>query len=66
MLKAAGLPAEPGGTNPLNRHVAGLPAGLLAKALGLGGGAFTLDAACASSIYAVKLACDELLSGRAT
>ena len=52
-------------THPLNRYVAGLPAGLLAKGLGLGGGSFTLDAACASSLYAIKLACDELLAGRA-
>src|SRR5688572_32671676 len=53
------------GTHPLNRYVAWLPAGLLAKGLGLGGGSFTLDAACASSLYAIKLACDELLAGRA-
>jgi acyl transferase domain-containing protein/3-hydroxymyristoyl/3-hydroxydecanoyl-(acyl carrier protein) dehydratase len=53
------------GTNPLNRYVAGLPAGVLAKALGLGGGSYTLDAACASSLYAIKLAADELLAGRA-
>ena len=52
-------------TEPLNRYVAGLPAGLLARALGLGGGAYTLDAACASSLYAVKLAADELRAGRA-
>ena len=52
-------------THPLNRYVAGLPAGVLAKALGLGGGSFTLDAACASSLYAIKLAADELLAGRA-
>ena len=52
-------------TEPLNRFAAGLPAGLLAKALGLGGGAYTLDAACASSLYALKLAADELLAGRA-
>ncbi len=52
-------------TDPLNRYVAGLPAGLLAKSLGLGGTSFTLDAACASSLYAIKLACDELASGRA-
>jgi len=52
-------------TNPLNRYVAGLPAGLLAHALGLGGGSTTLDAACASSLYAIKLAVDELLAGRA-
>ncbi|MCK4623420.1 MAG: acyltransferase domain-containing protein [Desulfuromonadales bacterium] len=51
--------------NPLNRYVAGLPAGLLAKALGLGGTCFTLDAACASSLYAIKLAVEELVSGRA-
>ncbi|NVN91186.1 MAG: type I polyketide synthase [Desulfuromonadales bacterium] len=51
--------------NPINRYVAGLPAGLLAAALGLGGGSCTLDAACASSLYAIKLAASELLSGRA-
>jgi acyl transferase domain-containing protein/3-hydroxymyristoyl/3-hydroxydecanoyl-(acyl carrier protein) dehydratase len=50
---------------PLNRYVAGLPAGVLADALGLGGSCFTLDAACASSLYAIKLAVDELLAGRA-
>ena len=48
-----------------NRYVAGLPAGILAKALGLGGGTFTLDAACASSLYALKLAAEELWAGRA-
>ncbi len=32
--------------------------------VGLGGGAYTLDAACASSLYAVKLAADELTAGR--
>ncbi|MFO0952254.1 MAG: beta-ketoacyl synthase N-terminal-like domain-containing protein [Isosphaeraceae bacterium] len=52
-------------TAPLNRFAAGLPAGLIARALGLGGTAYTLDAACASSLYALKLAADELLSGRA-
>jgi len=51
--------------NALNRYVAGLPAGILAQALGLGGGNCTLDAACASSLYAIKLAVDELLAGRA-
>ncbi|WP_422924393.1 beta-ketoacyl synthase N-terminal-like domain-containing protein [Singulisphaera sp. PoT] len=52
-------------TDPWNAYVAGLPAGLLAQALGLGGGSYTLDAACASSLYALKLACDTLLAGRA-
>ncbi len=62
---ALGKPREPRRTNPLNRYVAGLPAGILAKTLGLGGGTYTLDAACASSLYAIKLACDDLLAGRA-
>jgi 3-oxoacyl-(acyl-carrier-protein) synthase/3-hydroxymyristoyl/3-hydroxydecanoyl-(acyl carrier protein) dehydratase len=57
---------EPSTTiDPLNRFAVGLPAGNLAKALGLGGGSVTLDAACASSLYALKLACDELTAGRA-
>lgn len=37
-----------------------LPAAILARAMGFGGGSFTLDAACASSLYAVKLACEHL------
>jgi acyl transferase domain-containing protein len=44
----------------LASRVTGFPAAILAEGLGLGGGSFTLDAACASSLYAVKLACDEL------
>ena len=42
------------------RFMSGLPARLAASALGLEGGAFALDAACASSLYAIKLACDRL------
>ncbi|WP_246029065.1 beta-ketoacyl synthase N-terminal-like domain-containing protein [Parashewanella tropica] len=38
---------------------------VLHQALGLGGCQLTLDAACASSVYAVKLACDYLNSGKA-
>ena len=53
-------------TEPLNRYVTGLPAALLSQSLGLRGTSFTLDAACASSLYALKLACDELGSGRAS
>jgi PfaB family protein len=49
----------------LAARVTSLPAALLAQALNLGGGTMTLDAACASSLYAVKLACDELSSYRA-
>ncbi|MCM2265775.1 MAG: acyltransferase domain-containing protein, partial [Desulfuromonadales bacterium] len=59
-----GKSASPIPTSPLNRYPAGLPAGMLAQALGLGGGCCTIDAACASSLYAIKLAMDELLAGR--
>ncbi|MBK6908315.1 MAG: beta keto-acyl synthase [Rhodocyclaceae bacterium] len=51
--------------HPKNRFNSGLPAHLSAHALGLGGGAFALDAACASSLYAIKLACDRLMDGSA-
>lgn len=61
--RAASRPPTPAA--PLNAHVTALPAGLLATALGLRGGSLTLDAACASSLYAIKLACDELRAGRA-
>lgn len=48
-----------------NRYVAGLPALLAAQSLGFGLGGIAVDAACASSLYAVKLAVDELQAGRA-
>ncbi|MFF5897468.1 beta-ketoacyl synthase N-terminal-like domain-containing protein [Streptomyces argenteolus] len=48
-----------------NRFSSALPAHLAARALGLGAGAFALDAACASSLYAIKLACDRLHDGTA-
>ena len=51
--------------HPLNSLAASLPAALIAEGLGLGGVAYTLDAACASSLYALKFACDELLAQRA-
>lgn len=53
-----------GTTDRRNRHVTGLPAALLANELGVTGGAFTLDAACASSLYALRLACDDLWENR--
>ena len=56
--------ARPASAEPLDRYVTGLPAGLVAAALGLEGGAMTLDAACASSLHALKLAADELHAGR--
>jgi len=48
--------------NSINRFMSGLPAILTAAALGLEEDAFSLDAACASSLYALKLACDSLNS----
>ncbi len=62
LLGTSGVPSV---TTPSNAHVTSLPASLLARALGLGGGSCTLDAACASSLYALKLACEELRAGRA-
>lgn len=41
-----------------------LPIGVMAKALGLGKGSYTLDAACASSLYALHLGCLELEAKR--
>ena len=46
--------------DPRDRFMSGLPVQLLAEGLGVGGPAFALDAACASSLYAIKLACDRL------
>ena len=51
--------------HPLNRFHAGAIAHFTAGALGLGAGAFALDAACASSLVAIKLACDWLHDRRA-
>jgi acyl transferase domain-containing protein/3-hydroxymyristoyl/3-hydroxydecanoyl-(acyl carrier protein) dehydratase len=61
-LPTTGRPARP---DARNRFSSGLPAHFAAKALGLGAGAFALDAACASSLYAIKLACDRLHDGAA-
>ncbi|MEL6632971.1 MAG: PfaB family protein [Bacteroidota bacterium] len=40
------------------------PSQMVSKALGLNGSHYTLDAACATSLYAIKLACDELITGK--
>lgn len=40
--------------------VVSLPAAILARAMGFEGTSFTLDAACASSLYSIKLACEHL------
>jgi 3-oxoacyl-(acyl-carrier-protein) synthase/3-hydroxymyristoyl/3-hydroxydecanoyl-(acyl carrier protein) dehydratase/1-acyl-sn-glycerol-3-phosphate acyltransferase len=65
---AGGLAAKQAAVSrphPRNRFSSGLPAHLAARALGLGAGSFALDAACASSLYAIKHACDRLHDGRA-
>lgn len=46
--------------NWANRFMSGLPVHILAQALQLQGPAYALDAACSSTIYAIKLACDLL------
>jgi acyl transferase domain-containing protein/3-hydroxymyristoyl/3-hydroxydecanoyl-(acyl carrier protein) dehydratase len=46
--------------NARDRFHFGLPSALAANRLGLQPGAFCIDAACASSLYAIKLACDRL------
>ncbi|MEQ9315733.1 MAG: beta-ketoacyl synthase N-terminal-like domain-containing protein [Henriciella sp.] len=51
------------GIHRANRFNTGGPAQLLALALKAKGPAFALDAACASSLYAIKLACDRLQDG---
>ncbi|HEX5118835.1 MAG TPA: beta-ketoacyl synthase N-terminal-like domain-containing protein [Pseudonocardiaceae bacterium] len=54
---------EPPGITARSRFCSGLPAHTVAQALGLGGGAVTVEAACASALYAVKIACDRLHDG---
>jgi len=49
---------------PMDAFPTATPVALLSKLLGLGGGSFTLDAACASSLYALHLGCIELEAGR--
>jgi len=48
-----------------NRFMSGLPAMLAAKACHFAGGSMALDAACASGLYAIKIACDRLQDRRA-
>ncbi|MGE3671092.1 MAG: beta-ketoacyl synthase N-terminal-like domain-containing protein [Polyangiaceae bacterium] len=63
-LATSGLQAGPV-ANPRDRFQSGLPMQLLARALDLGAGAFALDAACASSLYAIQFACERLQAGTA-
>ena len=54
-----------GSVDPRNRFMSSGCADLLERALKLGAGSHCLDAACASSLYALKLACDRLQEGSA-
>ncbi len=64
--EALGLAPAPGVLpRPELRRVTGFPAGVVAAALELGGARWTLDAACASALYAIKFAMEELRAGRA-
>ena len=60
LTESSDLPAD-----HINTRISGYPAALIAKALHLSAINFSLDAACASSLYSVKLACDYLNSGKA-
>jgi PfaB family protein len=51
--------------HPSDRFCSGAPIVRAARALGLGAGGFGLEAACASSLYAIKMACDRLQDGSA-
>lgn len=68
LFAQAGIESSPRenhvGHHPLDGQATGLPAALLARALNLRGGSYTLDAACASSLYSLKLASEALHSGR--
>ncbi len=67
LFREADVPMPPETRVPvaaINRWVAGLPAAMLAKGLGLGGDRFCIDAACASSLFTVELAVDALRQGR--
>ncbi|XVV01161.1 beta-ketoacyl synthase N-terminal-like domain-containing protein [Actinosynnema sp. CA-248983] len=68
-LRRAGLPVPPAPdapeVDPRNLWPSGLPATVVADALGLGGPRLALDAACSSTLYAMALASDYLRTGAA-
>lgn len=49
---------------PKNEILAYTPSQMVAEALNLSDNHYCLDAACATSLYAIKLACDDLLTGK--
>lgn len=57
--------SPPRNISPDNGRISGYPAAVISQALSLSGTYLSLDAACASSLYSVKLACDYLLTGKA-
>ena len=59
------LPAPETLPHPWNKDAVGLSGSLTAQAFDLRLGAYTIDAACSSSLIAVHLACEELRSRRA-
>ncbi len=66
-LRLAGQPdtGYPIGNHPANLLIPGTPAHIVAAGLGLGGTRLVLDAACATSLYALALACEHLQQGTA-
>ncbi len=67
LARQSGSPLAPDDRLPVeerNLWALGLPASILARALGLGGPSWVLDAACASSLFAVAHAARELRAGR--
>ncbi len=50
--------------NPENGVLDYTPSEMVSEALGLQDSHYALDAACATSLYAIKLACDELVTGK--
>ena len=63
-LFLASNPAMPSSYRAWGAGMLSAPASILARVFGLTGGSFTLDAACASSLFSIKLACEQLLSGK--
>lgn len=51
--------------NSQHRFMSGYPVHFMANGLGLAAQSYAIDAACASALYAIKLACDSLQDGRA-
>jgi len=65
VLKDATLTVQPHKQqHPNNKVLDYTPSEMVCKALGLQNSHYALDAACATSLYAIKLACDDLLTGK--